>query len=694
MNAEFIMFSSSKRCKLQYNDLVYYNEIIYEVKEVTIHTYKLSSFENENAICINVHHDDSSLKIIFKDVQSKIRKAHIFQKRYNREVLALEPYYNFKLLSLEFLIEYTIRQRLFSIKSINQLPFIIKNKKNLSLDLYNIIENPMDFILPEYTIFSYKKAFEICKEFHIQLDFNIHVEKWSYDLTNTTRSFYIPFNYFIEQFKEFCSLHEKKYEDSIDIMNQYFIHKKINGKNYRTTKYLMDLEDALTNQLIDCFYEKQYTISRESIQEHISAFEKQEEIRLNEKQLEAIYGAITNKLYIINGYPGTGKSTIVKCILYVFSQLSHSSHDTTIPKSKQISILAPTGLAYLGLSTKCKTDKLILFDEELSGTCHRILYCKFDKNTTKRDVIIVDEFSMIDIYILRDIVEYCQIFQCRLLIIGDENQLPSIGPGCCLLNIARSNIFGQTKLDEIKRQDGILMNNIKRMTSEILCKSHMTDETMKILSIREFTNTKDKSLNESMIRELFLRERFTMDDTKVLTYFKDEKYKCNTNNLNNIFQNFFNMRGMLISNPKKSFATTTFRVGDIIIRTENDYNNDNFRANGECASILSYYKEKVQILYKGDDASVFISLHILYDEFALAYALTVHKSQGSQYENVVIFIDENQYSWNKTALYTAISRAQKRCILITNEKDFLSIQKKICEDKVSQFMIESSEYDI
>jgi exodeoxyribonuclease V alpha subunit len=705
MNASiFQMFLSRKHCKLEYNDLVYYNKIIYEVKNVSSSKYTLSQYEVENSHLIEINQTDSSLQFIFKDVQEKIRKAHSYQNRYNKEIERI----GFQLLTLEFLIEYTIKQRLFSIKSINELPFIIKNTRNPSLNLYNIIKNPMDFVLPDYILLSYDKAYEICQEFNIVVDFNIHIEKWSYYTMNKHGSFYIPFNHFIMQFKEFCSLHKKTYEEQIHVMNEHFIHKEIDGKNYRTIQYLIDMEDKITNQMIDCFYDEQYDISREDIEEHISAFERLEkgkevrDFKFNNEQKESIYGSITNKLYIINGYPGTGKSTVVKCILYVFYQLNRSTHlltSTKFPHPKNISILAPTGLAYVNLSKKCKNDKIMLFDEQYSGTCHRMLYNKFrEDEMVDRNVIIVDEFSMIDIRILKDIANYCNRSQCRLIIIGDENQLPSIGPGCCLLNLIRSNIFEQTKLVEIKRQDeGILMENIKKMTCEILCKSHMIDDTMKLLPMCDFINTKDHMLDASRIGALLgENDLFDIEKTKVLTYFKDEKFKCNTKNLNNILQNLFNARGMQIKIPNKSFISTSFRVGDRIIRTENDYSDDNMRANGEFAIIkkFDYTKNKVLIVYDDDDEIDTISVHTLYDEFALGYALTVHKSQGSQYENVVIFIDENQHAWSKTALYTAISRAKKRCIIITNEKDFLSIQRKNHENKVSLFMRESSEYDI
>ena len=346
-----------------------------------------------------------------------------------------------------------------------------------------------------------------------------------------------------------------------------------------------------------------------------------------------------------------------------------------------------------------------LFNEELSGTCHRVLYTKFDNTTHNQELIIIDEFSMVDFFILKDIVEWCRCFSCRLVIIGDENQLPSINHGTCLKNMIESNIFSQTKLDEIKRQDGLLMTNIKKMTNEILCKSDMIDETMTILSIRDFIRESDKLLCPFKIKQLFFDENFTMENTKVLTYFKDEKYLCNMNNLNNIFQTLFNPNGLSVPSPKTNYKSKSksleieYREGDVIIRTENDYSSEVFRANGECARIISYDRGNVRIEYLNVDnvkSKEVVSIQTLYDEFTLAYALTVHKSQGSEYENVVMFIDEKENSWNKRALYTGVSRSQKKCVIITREEDFICIQKRMkrLDDKVSLFLKESSVYEL
>ena len=142
-----------------------------------------------------------------------------------------------------------------------------------------------------------------------------------------------------------------------------------------------------------------------------------------------------------------------------------------------------------------------------------------------------------------------------------------------------------------------------------------------------------------------------------------------------------------------------FIVGDRILRIENDYTGKIMRANGEQAHIKEYDidKEIVTIQYTSvSDIPEKISIYELYENFVLAYCLTVHKSQGSQYDNVVIFIDKNQSIWDKTALYTAISRAKLRCFIVSCCADFIKTQNnnKRVTDKISLLLKESDNYEL
>ena len=140
----------------------------------------------------------------------------------------------------------------------------------------------------------------------------------------------------------------------------------------------------------------------------------------------------------------------------------------------------------------------------------------------------------------------------------------------------------------------------------------------------------------------------------------------------------------------------TFRREDKIIRTENDYSSEKMRANGEEAEIIDFDGLNVTIKYSGaDDKLERIGINGLYENFILNYCVTVHKSQGSQYKNVVFFVEPEQTFIEKKMIYTAISRAQTRCFVISRPNDFISLQKqsKKIDFKVSLFMKESDNYE-
>jgi exodeoxyribonuclease V alpha subunit len=312
------------------------------------------------------------------------------------------------------------------------------------------------------------------------------------------------------------------------------------------------------------------------------------------------------------------------------------------------------------------------------------------------ELLIIDEFSMIDSFMFKEILEWCQYFKCRLLILGDENQLPSIGPGCNLKNIIECSLFQQSKLLEIKRQTGVLMKNIKKMTTEEITRVDFIDDSMMLLDIENFINDFG-NVSVSTIKSLIEKEKLDPSSSKFISYFQSEKFTFNITNLNNILQPIFNPSGEIIRSRSKFKEKFVFKVGDIIIRTENDYTTGDIRANGEQSIIKGYDDPNNMVFLENiEDKKVdVVCCKTLYEDFNLAYALTVHKSQGSQYDNIVIFIDKNQQIWDKTALYTAISRAKNKCIVVASDKDFSNIQHSTrnINEKISLFMKESDTYE-
>jgi exodeoxyribonuclease V alpha subunit len=232
------------------------------------------------------------------------------------------------------------------------------------------------------------------------------------------------------------------------------------------------------------------------------------------------------------------------------------------------------------------------------------------------------------------------------------------------------------------------------MNNNIITTKDFIDEDIKFININHFNDNLEQNIfnlkNELKLNKLM---------SKFLTYFSNIKYIFNVNKINNILQNIYNPindEDECEIKPINSYPHT-FRIGDLIIRTENTYSDENMRANGEHAIIQNVDDDEIiTIKYLTDEKTEKLEINELYDNFLLNYCTTIHKSQGSQFDVVVIFIEPNQNIIDKTAIYTAISRSKKKCIIISDERDFIKAQKnnRNIDNKKSLFMIESNEFEL
>jgi exodeoxyribonuclease V alpha subunit len=304
---------------------------------------------------------------------------------------------------------------------------------------------------------------------------------------------------------------------------------------------------------------------------------------------------------------------------------------------------------------------------------------------------------MLDSFRFYEILQLCRYFNARLIIIGDVNQLPSIAAGTVLKNLINSNCFDVTKLTNIKRQNaGSLVNTIKKMHTDIITHSKFKDESMSILNIKEFIlNSK---INRDLLVDLIKSNGINKDNARFITYFNTDKYLFNTCEINNLLQDIYNPNGSIIPSNSKYDNKMIFKISDKIIRTENDYSSEKMRANGEEALILDFDGKLITIQYSGaNDKPETIGINELYENFKLNYCTTIHSAQGSQYDNVIFFIQPGcSYIIDKTSVYTAISRAKNKCIMIAIKDEFIECQKnnKSVDNKVSLFMRESNNYDL
>lgn len=509
--------------------------------------------------------------------------------------------------------------------------------------------------------------------------------------------------------------------------------KYVNGKEtFITSEYFWNLEKELTQKIIKLYSEDSENsegYDKEEVYNFITKFEKK---RTKEKnsiykfdaiQKQAIFEILNNKFSILTGPPGSGKTDIVGCVLYIMEEYC-DEEELLLNKT---CIMAPTGQAYNQIRNSIQSK---YYYSKISGTCHKILYNIFQKkcyienknenetkykdenedvdeefNNCKFNFVIIDEFSMIDLNILKLILQLCEKYNNKLLVIGDPKQFPPIGPGNPLLSLIQSKKFNICNLVNIYRQqeNTSLLNMIQKMNKgEKITDCDFTDEFAKFIDI---SNKYEKLRNNEFLKNFIYEiiDTYGLNrDTKFLCYNTSNaklengntKFIFNVPVLNNIIQDRFNPNKEGFENEIINYSNydeKEFRVGDKIIRTENEYDGEYMRANGEEAEILEYNDEKaddekVTIRYSdGDEKTCNISINKLYEEFDLNYATGFHKSQGSGWKTIVVFIEPNAGFIKQKAIYTGISRSKEKLLLICRPEDLLKCQNPE-DERTSLFM--------
>ena len=384
-------------------------------------------------------------------------------------------------------------------------------------------------------------------------------------------------------------------------------------------------------------------------------------IELSESQLEAVQCAFRNAALVITGGPGTGKTTIINTII-----------KTMESEGRTVMLAAPTGRAAKRMSEVCKFE---------AKTIHRLLeitpgpdeignrFARYADNPLECDVLIIDEMSMVDILLMRSLLDAVSR-GTRLIMVGDSDQLPSVGAGNVLKDIIDSGTIECIKLTEIFRQaeESMIVVNAHRINhgQEPMFNDKDNDFF--------FVHRDDPDQLPNTIADLCLRrlpEYYgfdSMSQIQVLT--PTRKSSIGVGHLNNILQGCLNP----FSPDKAEHFTRScvFREGDKVMQTKNNYQiewtrgNEKGRGifNGDCGFITKIDKKrgKIQVLY--DDKYVDYDVMQL-DEIELAYAITVHKSQGSEFDAVVIpMFPAHRLLMTRNLLYTAITRAKSLVVLV------------------------------
>ena len=448
---------------------------------------------------------------------------------------------------------------------------------------------------------------------------------------------------------------------------------------YAASFYYMEANTATMLKQLNVSYD----VLDLEIEERVRRIEKQTGMELDEHQMTAVKEAVRNGLLIITGGPGTGKTTTINTIIKYFEM-----------EGLDIFLAAPTGRAAKRMSETTGFE---------ARTIHRMLelnggvdgaagFERNEQNPLETDVVIIDEMSMVDISLMHALLKAVAV-GTRLILVGDVNQLPSVGPGSVLRDIIRSHECNVVMLTKIFRQAS---------TSDIIVNAHKINQGEEVTLDNKsmdffFLKRYDADVIISVVLQLIKQKLpefvdATPYDIQVLTPMR--KGLLGVERLNGILQRYLNPPSP--QKREKEHGDILFREGDKIMQTRNNYQLEwEIRTkyglsvdkgtgvfNGDMGIVREINDFAETMTVEFDEGRMVEYPYKLLDELELAYAITIHKSQGSEYPAVVIpLLSGPSMLMNRNLLYTAVTRARKCVTLVGNEVTFAQMVQNTSQQK-------------
>ena len=539
--------------------------------------------------------------------------------------------------------------------------------------IYTIIETNPYKLADDIDGIGFKIADDIAKKVGITADSKFRaIAGVEYILSNAMMSghLYLPDTVLNA---EFLDLFGENIFDFDSLLSEMQMEKRIVvKKNEETQVYLSQCyytELAVAKMLTDINIKAKYDIGK--IEDKILKIEDKEGIVLDDLQRQAVIESISSGLIIITGGPGTGKTTTINTIIKYFES-----------EGESIALAAPTGRAAKRMSEATSYE---------AKTIHRLLeitpnnsdnssnigthFERNEDNPLESDVLIVDEVSMVDIFLMNALLKAVAI-GTRLILVGDINQLPSVGPGTVLKDMIDSNCFNVVRLNKIFRQStgsDIVVNAHKIMTNEEIDLGKKSND---FIFIKQSNPEHVMDSVISLVRDkLPSYVKASINELQVMTPMR--KGPLGVELLNSFLQNKLNPASN--SKKEKEYDATVFREGDKVMQIKNNYQKEWFVYNekhlpvdkglgvynGDTGIIkeIDMFSESFTICF--DDGKVSGYEFSEFNEIELAYAITVHKSQGSEYPAVIIPVFKGPAMlMNRNLIYTAVTRAKKCVVLV------------------------------
>lgn len=396
-------------------------------------------------------------------------------------------------------------------------------------------------------------------------------------------------------------------------------------------------------------------VTKHDIQKAIKKVEFTEGYVLEQEQTDTITACLKNRIFVITGGPGRGKSTIIKTIIEAWND------DDTIE------LCAPTGKAAQRM-------------KEVTGREAETVHRKIRYPSRRNCLIICDEASMLDIELGRDLLEWGKM--CNIVFVGDADQLPSVGPGSFFKNLVESKYVPTMKLIKGHRNFGSIAYNAECINDGQTMKKFTFDKASK------FIPSDDSEIQDVIIREyLRMRDEYGEKNVTILAPMKDRTGSA-VNVINEKIRNMVNP----LRPGSPQLAGCKFRENDRVMQTKNmadkevRLSNGTYGSgvyNGDCGTIQSISEEDNELTILFDDGRLAVYEKHETEDLILAYAMTIHKSQGSEYKGVIIALTKgHNIMLRRKLLYTAVTRAKTEVVMVGEMEAF----DNACKNKIAYIL--------
>ena len=544
--------------------------------------------------------------------------------------------------------------------------------------VYRVLEENPYQIADRIPGVGFKTADEIARKMGVCVDSDYRIRSGIvYALLQATTEghIYLPEEELLERTKHILEIELQDLSQQLldlSIEKKIVIKQKEEGRHiYAAQYYYMELNTAK----MLCDLNVEYDVSDAEVTKRIFEIEKQSDIELDDMQRQAVVAAARKGIVVLTGGPGTGKTTTINTMIQFFES-----------EGMSIYLAAPTGRAAKRMTEATGYEartihRMLEMNHFPDGEEHHMLYGRNEENPLEADVIIVDEMSMVDLPLFHVLLRAI-VVGTRVIFVGDQDQLPSVGPGSVLKDLIDSQSFSVVKLTKIFRQAG---------QSDIVVNAHKINRGEEVVLDNK---SQDFFFLKRQEADTIIAVCLTLIQKKLPKYVDAESYDIQVltpmrkgllgvERLNVILQQYMNP-----PDPKKGekeYGERIFRVGDKVMQIKNNYQLEWEIStkyglvvdqgigvfNGDIGKIveIDHFNGVIQVEFE-EKKRVKYPFELL-EELELAYAITIHKSQGSEYPAVVIpLLQGPRQLYYRNLIYTAVTRARKCVTIVGSEEVF------------------------